>query len=972
MKRLLVFLVLLTGGFMLLYQLIGEELFGATVETENEPAPRPSPTMSRTNIGVRQGALGATGEQRGELRFPKVREIPQPDGSVLKETVFVLHAEDSQPLRNGLQQLDRVEVTLFDDGKSAAIIQAERALVELGRDANGNASLVSDKEISMSNAVFSALPGSRLEGLRLELDRARALVDETEIHLYTPSDDDPVLLTFDGERRVRLEGQGLQARLPRDRNGTLQRVTVEILRQPIVTTAGATARARGRLHYTEDLGRDTAQLTLADDVVLELDRGSRSAAAPGSDRDTVRATGDQLLGWLSRSSRTAARQPGNEEGAWRMLQLSGAPATVEMAELRVKTPRLDVLPGLFGSPFWITASGGHSEVEELATPGHKIENRTPIHGHSPHGIHLWQTGEHLGAMHRAFGFPQWTLAPLSGMRVVAFDGNSRIEDQQRSVSASDGIHVFHPDARRNGVIARGFGDARLLQSETTDGRALRANGNDGFRLIAGIGRELFDLGPSHGASGWQTHQYELQHGELAASGAGACHVERDDQHTIVFLQAPGNEIEAQLAKRDAQLTNVRQLRARLEGEDVVAFELAGIPAMATLVRDTETIVAAAPRIEQTDRASLRMLPPGPTGEIWHDLQEGDSLPRLRRSAAATAERGKQELTTTAPWIDLHHVGADQLLVDARADTKNVAHIEATVSERPGADPVHVALDAMRLRALPFVLSPQAARFHAGGSGPAALLPFTTWGRPWILGNEVHQIRLEDPDQGTFEGEAHRLTLSTAAEAGLLIGNPDTLTSARATRHSDGRVVTASGAQVRISRNDRGRLQAFRAYPGRSTFVLPEIERHSDSDDGVLAHAIATCRGDIEVLPDAVLFGGPVVARSVDADGSTQPDGLGIVANQLRMELHPETGEVLRVFGHDVELDWPRVRGRAAEIELQLRWNRCIARDPEGARVVLANGLVVTGERVTVDYHTLAFDAYRGRIEPQAEDRAVPR
>ena len=42
MKRLLVFLVLLTGGFMLLYQLIGEELFGATVETENEPAPRPS------------------------------------------------------------------------------------------------------------------------------------------------------------------------------------------------------------------------------------------------------------------------------------------------------------------------------------------------------------------------------------------------------------------------------------------------------------------------------------------------------------------------------------------------------------------------------------------------------------------------------------------------------------------------------------------------------------------------------------------------------------------------------------------------------------------------------------------------------------------------------------------------------------------------------------------------------------------
>ena len=180
----------------------------------------------------------------------------------------------------------------------------------------------------------------------------------------------------------------------------------------------------------------------------------------------------------------------------------------------------------------------------------------------------------------------------------------------------------------------------------------------------------------------------------------------------------------------------------------------------------------------------------------------------------------------------------------------------------------------------------------------------------------------------------------------------------------------------MSRDEKMHLQAFRAFPGRSTTVLPEIETHSTAGSGVLSHMRASSRGDIEVVPKQVLFHGPVSVHSIDADGSRREDGLGIVARELSMDLHPESGEVLRAFGRDVELDWSRVAGRAAEMDLDLRWNRCVARDPDGARVTLANGRVITGEKVTVNYQTLAFSGYKVRVEQQADDglddRVVPR
>ena len=198
MKRIFAFLLLLAVGFYVLHELVGDELVATGRPTAVEPGDEgsdPPEQRGRAGVDLRQGSFGATAEQRGELQLPRFREVRQPDGTIVKQMVFVLHAQDSRPIRDGMQQLDGVEATLFDDGEAGAVIRADRAFVELGRDKNGAPSFEANKEISMSRVTFEALPGSRLDGLRITLEEARALIDETELHIYTPREDVPAAST---------------------------------------------------------------------------------------------------------------------------------------------------------------------------------------------------------------------------------------------------------------------------------------------------------------------------------------------------------------------------------------------------------------------------------------------------------------------------------------------------------------------------------------------------------------------------------------------------------------------------------------------------------------------------------------------------------------------------------------------------------------------------------------------------------
>ena len=84
-------------------------------------------------------------------------------------------------------------------------------------------------------------------------------------------------------------------------------------------------------------------------------------------------------------------------------------------------------------------------------------------------------------------------------------------------------------------------------------------------------------------------------------------------------------------------------------------------------------------------------------------------------------------------------------------------------------------------------------------------------------------------------------------------------------------------------------------------------------------------------PDKVLFLGPVVANSLDANGTETTDGMHIDAAQLLMERNRETGKLVRVIGKDVRADWKGLSARSAEMELDLKWNRFTVRDPAGAK-----------------------------------------
>ena len=89
MKRLLVFLALLALGILALRLAIGDEgAVRANTEPTNPDVERPRPG------GVQmQGKIGASVSQTGAIEFPQYKTVPQADGSIKHERVFVLKAE---------------------------------------------------------------------------------------------------------------------------------------------------------------------------------------------------------------------------------------------------------------------------------------------------------------------------------------------------------------------------------------------------------------------------------------------------------------------------------------------------------------------------------------------------------------------------------------------------------------------------------------------------------------------------------------------------------------------------------------------------------------------------------------------------------------------------------------------------------------------------------------------------------------
>jgi hypothetical protein len=987
-KRLFAFLLLVVVGALVLRFTIGDELMLPTQPTEAKE--RQPQGRSGAGVDLKQGHVGATWQMRGAFRYSSYRPIALPGGGQRNEQVYLLEAEDSQPVREGVQQLDRVTVTLFDRGKPAATVRSRQAFVELGRDLGDKPSVREDKEIDLRDAVFTTLPDSRMPGLRLELGNARVLVTDDVVQLRTADETDPVLLVLDGKNRGTLRGKGLQARFPRARSSSMQRADVDVLHEPEFDTEGLSVRAKGRLHYAEDTATGAAELVVDDDVQvgLELKSGLRlpgrglgqgKPTANPAQPTEVRIRGDQLVASLRRGKQRAPNGELREDLGWTALRLRGSPARIDGAGLDVNSPNIEVLRGGEEEPFVVTASGGPSRIEYTPPPEGQAKGDTPIVGTSPRRIHLLRPGVPATAAYQAFGFPQWTLRGLD-QPVIALEGAAEIGSNGSSTRASQGLRLLVPHPSSSAVVAQGFGEVHIDQKgRKANEPDLIANGSDGFLLLARDGRETLDLGPRLPADTavpdhpWRTHRYDLRRGNASMHGVGACRVERDGLHTVLTLRAPGSEIEGQLDDRTGRLSAVRSLRAELEDERPIAVLLTGLPAMATFVRDGEVTTAEAPVLEQTGPGSLCLLPPKAEldATLWHGLAEGQTLPRLTRHTPAARNRGAADLAATAPRIDLHHVGGNDVLVDVQGLPNVPAHATGTIGlpDRPA--PTALELDAARFRLLPYGILPAAVQAHTASAGLAAEAPFFALQSPWLLAERVSKLVVDDAEQGHVEGAGHRLVLNHGAEAGLFLGDAESMEPATVTRLADGRSVTATGARVRVFRESTVRLQALRTFPGRSVFLLPTVVLHQPEADNALAHVRAICRGDIDVLPAVVDFQGPVVVDGICADGSTNPDGLHLQANRLQMDRHPKTGEILKVRGQDVQLDWTRLRGETADLELDLRWKRILARDPGRAHFTTPDGRSFDAERILIHYETMAIEATNVTLE-QRRSSEVPR
>jgi hypothetical protein len=955
-KKLLVFLVLLALGAVLLKLAIGDD--PVVAKAPNPAEQRQTPATQRTpGLGVQQGKVGASVGQRGALLLPRYRTTRLPDGSERHDTAFVLKAKDSQPIREGLQELIGLEVTIFDDRREAALLTASRAFVEITADANGRPSLREDKELDLRDVVVVAQPGSRLAGLRAELPLARLRVADDAVYLSTPSPDDPVTVEFAGEYRGKLTGKGLRAKLPQNDSADATNTELTILGDVRATTDELQLTSQGPLRFTDQPLRGCAEVHAEDRVAATWTPAGGIRLPDGRTvaDGTVHLLGERFSGWLMRGKFADERGRIRDSAAWDTVQVVGEPATLRGPDTSLTAPRLTAIAGWSGQPAMFAAHGGPARIELAEVAGRDARQaqwlRGPLVGTSPTRIELYSAAADLAALHRNLGFPLWTVRPLATAGLVAFGDRTRLQSANTQFDAADGLRAMHFGSTETGVLASGRGAIELQQAAVGSLRQpVHVRGTDGFVLRAGQLHEHLQLGP---ATPSDAHEFAITTGTTRLAGTGACELERDAAGTRVRLRSPGGRIAAEVPDQQLALTEITALDADLADDVLRRVAARGGPIAVRFVRDQETLEARADRIEQLPDGGWVLLP----GE----LAANATLPTLRRlSRTATGEASADGTATArAPRIELHHLGEGAWLVDARGDADRPANITGEFVEADGRR-TNLEVDAARLRLLPYLVARDAAWFR-GSAGNA-----------WLLGDDVSRLFVVHPEHGELHGSGHRLLLSQGAAAASLFGDPGQMTPARLERRRDGKVVALSGAQVRAYQDSEVRLQALRAFPGRSAILPPQVTLQQPRGANTFAALRANSDGDIDVRPEQVVFGGPVRAHSLRDDGSVDPLGLHVVAEQLQMQRHPKTGEILLVRGRDIHIDWAGVRGRSREAELDLRWQKCTARDPDDAEVVLPDGQRFVAPEIEIFYDRMEVRCHQGRFSRQVPDSSPSR
>ncbi len=943
MKRLLLFLLLLGAGFAALhFALGGDELVGKA--TRGSEGPRlPREADSGPAIKVSQGAEV---QVRGGFTIGRHRDVARAEGGVVRQRIYELTCADSEALPDGKHILREVRVQLFDRGAHAADLTASRAVVELAMDNRQQRSLRENRELELEDAVLASVDGGRLPPLRLTVGRVLAQLDEAMIRLRTPSDREPVTAVLDGERRGELRGLGLVASAPRDRSqGGL--LDLRILHEPQVTMRGLQLRGTGELRYREDLADGMATIAMAGDIQADVE----PRAGRGGSAEPFAVRGQRLAGLLQRSERGGSAR--RSELTWVGLRLFGQPATVTTGTVRIASPRLTALPGPDGGIESMIADGGESELVQAGPKGAEFRSRSPIR--------LLRTRSSIAALHRSLGFPAHALGPVADLEVLVFDGEASIRtDDGLAATASRGMRFYR---RENAVpdapsLALGFGDVSLAQTAGDD--RIEATGGNGFVLRRdGRGDEI-QLGDGDPAA---TQPFAIVRSGLELRAQGAATIRRQpDGVATLRLRSADATIQGtfrQPGREDVvHLRDATALDAEVLAKELRAFAAAGPRVAVDFVRDGLTLQADAPRIELL------------TPESWRLAGSREAPARVRRDVGPAGRKNEFVGVLAAPTVLLHRVSTRSLAMEAFGDGDGLASIDAEDPDGRG----RLRANARRIVLLPFAVGPRSqVRSMLGLPPGAAEVVAGAMSQPWLLAVGEVDAEFDQPGQGSVLAEGLRLEAALGSQALLLHGDAAARKPALLHRRENGvRTLTAEGPRIRFAQGAGERITALWRFHDEQEPLPPRVTLYGESGQGARSTGPISgeCQGEIEALPGAVEFRGPVTAHSLLPDGTVDPQGLAIDATRLRMVRNKATGTLQSVLASEgVTLHWNDLFAQSDKIELDLRWQRCIAEDPVGAEVRFGQGQRYVARRIEANYVTYTVRSYFGSLQQQAQASA---
>ena len=943
MKRALLFVLLLAIGFLVLVLSLDDNGRKQRAQQPTQDAAQPEPKREPATDAIRLDQEGTQVGLSGAFTINRHRDVPREGGGVVRQKIYELTCKDSAPAADGRHRLQDLRVRFFDDGKHAADLTASRALVELEAGANKQRELRENRELELEDALLVSVPGGDLPPVRLELGLVRALVDEAAISLHTADENQPVTVIVDGARSGELRGRGMRARFPRERNRDDSALELVIQKEPIVQMQGLLLKASGTLRYVEMLRSGAASIALDRDVSADLEPQQGAKNPVGG---ALVVTGQRMLGWLQRSQKQRGSASGRGAAlSWTALRLFGEPAHVHTDTIDLDSPRITVEPGPSGELATITADGGDSSLQQRGDQSASFR--------SAHPIRLHRASASIAAVHRAFGIPSFALGALAQMEIVVFEGAAQVDAQDGVELRTDrGMHVFRPQSQGDAaaLAARAFGEVRIAYGKGQD--RVEASGNSGFLLARSMRGDDLRMGKDDAAS---PQRFQVTRGALRLSGTGAARVVRAiDGKVSISLRSATPSIEAENGARDTSafgtLKNANSLDATIADSLLVAFTAEGTPADLETKQGGQPLFAKALRIEQISDAE------------WRLLGKREQLATLRYGSDV-AEKGSIRGDLLAPRIDIHRVTERSVVLDARGEAGEPARLDADAPMRSGSDASHVAVRANRIRAMPFSAGPDALLRRmmpfASTTFPIVAGPLA---QPWITadGDVIADIQ-EDP-QNRLHVEAHSLLARPGSRSMQIEGNADALRLAKLVRFEQGvESLVAEGARIRFFDDGGEHVSMLTTWSGRSAIAPPRVWfRSASSSVGWLR---GECQGEIEVVREAVRFFGPVQATGMKNDGTEDPLGMRVDARELTMRRHKDTGELLAVdAGGGVTVRWRDLYAHSKKVELDLRWQRCIAEDADGAEVRFGNGQSYNAQRIEANYATYTVRSYFGRLQ----------